>query len=248
MKIVFILLYGLIGIVTSYFLVLLFFSLLVSPRKEYNKDSRLYRFLLHTASVIVLRLMRVKVYVHGKEKLPSDQKLLFVCNHRSNFDPIITWYIFRDHKLAFISKKENFKLPIFGRIIRKCCFMAIDRESPKKAIATINRASKLLESQEVSIGVYPEGKRSKDGVLSKFHSGVFRIAQKAHAPLAILSINGTEKIHKNYPFRSSRVDISVVDVISTEQTCSTRTNDLCNISKKMIENNLKQKLDNKDSK
>lgn len=238
MKIVFILLYGLIGIVTSYFLVLLFFSLLVSPRKEYNKDSRLYRFLLHTASVIVLRLMRVKVYVHGKEKLPSDQKLLFVCNHRSNFDPIITWYIFRDHKLAFISKKENFKLPIFGRIIRKCCFMAIDRESPKKAIATINRASKLLESQEVSIGVYPEGKRSKDGVLSEFHSGVFRIAQKAHASIAVLSISGTEKIHINYPFHRSYVYIDVLEVIQTEEVISTRSVELCERTKTTIENNL----------
>ena len=244
MKTLFILLYVLLGIVALCFLVLLFFSLLVNPRKEYNKDSKLYRFLLHMAGVIVLRFMRVKVYVHGTEKLPKDRKLLFVCNHRSNFDPIITWCALKEHKLAFISKKENFKIPIFGQIIRKCCFMAIDRESPKKAIATINRASELLGSQEVSDCVDPAGKRSKDGTLLEFHSGVFRIAQKAHSPISVLSINGTEKIRKAYPFHSSRVDITVVDVIPTERVCSTRTNDLCENAREKIEINLKQKLDN----
>ena len=104
---------------------------------------------------------------------------MFVGNHRSNFDPIIEWLVLKPWDIAFISKGENFKIPFFGRIIRKCCFMPIDRENPRKALRTINKASDLLQSGEVSIGVYPEGTRSKTGELLPFHDGVFHIAKKA---------------------------------------------------------------------
>lgn len=62
----------------------------------------------------------------------------------------------KERNLAFVSKAENFQIPIFGRIIRRCCFMAIDRENPRNALLTIEKAAKLIASDEVSIGIYPE--------------------------------------------------------------------------------------------
>ena len=226
-------------LVLLFFIIPGFFALFVNPKKEYKKDSRLCRFLLNAASGIGLWVMRVKVHLNGREKLPKGQKLLFVGNHRSNFDPIITWYMFRDWNISFISKASNFKIPIFGRLIRRCCFMAIDRESPRKAINTINSASELLKQEEVSIGVYPEGTRSKTGELLPFHSGVLRIAQKGNAGIAIIAMKGTERIHKNYPFRASRIEMEVLDVIPAEQVAATRTNDLSEMIREKLENSLK---------
>ena len=203
---------ALLGLLLLYFLFLGVCCLFIDPEKEYDKNSPFYRFLLDSAAAAAMKLLQIRVHVTGMETLPKGQKLLFVCNHRSNFDPIITWYAFRKWKIAFISKPENFRIPFFGRIIRKCCFMAIDRESPRKAIPTINRAAKLLRAQEVSIGVYPEGTRSKSCELLPFHNGVFKIAQKADAPIAVLSITGTENISKNTPFRRSDIYLDVLEV------------------------------------
>lgn len=114
-------------------------------------------------------------------------------------------------------------MPIFGRIIRKCCFMAIDRENPKEALKAINRAAGLLKQNAVSIGVYPEGTRSKSGGLLPFHNGVLKIAQKAQVPIVILAIDGTERIAKNFPFWKSTVYLDVIDVIPAETVCSTRS-------------------------
>ena len=239
MKVVLWILGVILGLALLYFIIPGFFALFVNPKKEYKKDSRLYRFLLNVASGIGIWVMRVKVRVNGTEKLPHGQKLLFVGNHRSNFDPIITWYALRDWNISYISKSGNFKIPIFGRIIRRCCFMAIDRESPKKAINTINQASELLKEQEVSIGVYPEGTRSKNGVLLPFHSGVMRIAQKANASIAVVVLKGTEKIHKNYPFHRTYVEMTIAEVIPAEQVCSTRSAELGDKVRDIIENNLK---------
>lgn len=113
----------------------------------------------------------------------------------------------------YISKKENFKIPIFGKLIRKCCFLEIDRDNPKNAIKTIQVAGELLE-KEVSIGVYPEGTRNKKGGLLIFHNGVFKIAQKANSSIVVILVTGTEKVHKSFPFHKTDVCIEVVDVIS----------------------------------
>ncbi len=240
MKIVLWILGIILGLAVLYFLIPGFFALFVNPKREYNRDSKLYRFLLNMASVIGLWVMRVKVHVSGTEKLPKDEKLLFVGNHRSNFDPIITWYALRDWKISYISKAGNFKIPIFGRIIRRCCFMTIDRENARKAIGTIKEASELLKAQEVSIGVYPEGTRSKNGELLPFHNGVLRIAQKANTSIAVVVLNGTEKIHKNYPFQRTKIEMTVAEVIPAEQVCSMRSVELGDKVRDIIENSLKQ--------
>lgn len=231
----------LFGVALLYFIIPGFFALFVSRKKIYTKDSKLYRNLLNAATAIGLCVMRVKICVSGSEKLPQGQKLLFVGNHRSNFDPIITWYVFRNWRISYLSKAGNFKIPIFGRLIHRCCFLTIDRKSPRKAVEAVNQAALLLTEQEVSIGVYPEGTRSKSGELLPFHSGVLRIAQKGNAAVAVVAISGTEKIHKNYPFRSSRIEVSVLDVFSTEEVQSMRTAELSDRIREKLENSLSEK-------
>ena len=117
--------------------------------------------------------------------------------------------------------------------------MTIDRESSRKAISTIRDAAEMLKEQEVSIGVYPEGTRSKNGELLPFHSGVFMIAQKANAPIAVVVLKGTEKIHKNYPFHRSNIEMTVAEVIPAEQVCSMRSAELGDKVREIIENSLK---------
>ena len=214
---------ALLGVFLLYVLLLGVCSLLVDPEKEYNKNSSFYRFLLDSATAAAIKLCRIRLHVSGMEKIPKDTKLLFVSNHRSNFDPLITWYALKKWKLAFISKPENFKIPFFGRIIRRCCFLPIDRENPRNAIVTINKAAKLLKKQEVSIGIYPEGTRSKNGQLLPFHNGVFKIAQKAQMPLVVLSITGTEKISGRTPFQPTDVYLDVLEVFPGENIKEIKT-------------------------
>lgn len=132
-------------------------------------------------------------------------------------------------------------MPIFGRIIRKCCFMAIDRENPKEALKAINRAAGLLKQNAVSIGVYPEGTRSKSGGLLPFHNGVLKIAQKAQVPIVILAIDGTERIAKNFPFWKSTVYLDVIDVIPAKTVCSTRSSVLGGQIWSKLENKLEER-------
>lgn len=213
-----------VGMCVLYLLFLFVCSRFADNNKEYTRDNRFYRMLLNSFTGIILILLRIKVHVTGLERVYSDRKVLFVGNHRSNYDPIITWYVFRKWKVAFVSKGSNFKIPIFGRIIRKCCFMSIDRVNPKNALTTINKAADLLAHEEVSVGIYPEGTRNKSRGLLTFHNGVFKIAQKNSTPIVVIAISGTEKIAANLlKFRRNHVYLTVADIIDGQEAGLART-------------------------
>ena len=214
---------AIIALMALPFVFLFICGLFVNPKKEYEDDSKFFRFLLYSCTSFAIWLLNIRIHVTGIEKIPEDTLPLFVSNHRSCYDPILQWHILKKWNPAFISKPENFRVPFFGRIIRKCCFLPIDRESPKKALLTINKAARLIKKGEVSIGVYPEGTRSKTCELLPMHSGVYLVAQKACVPIIVMTVSGTESIHKKTPFRRSDVYIDIIDVIPVEDVKAVKT-------------------------
>lgn len=219
-----------------YILVLTVCALLADPRKTYTEESKLYRFLLNTATWVVLKCARVRIHVEGENRIPHDSRFLLVSNHLSNFDPIVTWYILRKYQLAFISKPENFKIPWFGRIIRKCCFLPIQRNDIALSIGTFHKAADLMKADSASVAVYPEGTRSKTGALQPFHSVVFYTAKVAKVPVTVMRIGGTPDIKKHFPLHHTDVYITIIETIPKEWVLA---NDIKNISERAEKDILK---------
>lgn len=215
-KIVLYVLLGLLAAIIGFILFVVISGLLVNTKKTYETHSSYYRGMVNIVTWITLVFSRVRIHVTGAEKVPQTN-VLFVGNHRSNFDSLVTWQVFWKWRPAYISKESNFKIPICGRLIRRCCFLAIDRENPRNAIRTINKAAELIHSQDISYGVYPEGTRNKAGKgLLPFHNGVFKIAQKANVPVVVVAIHGSEKIHKNAPWRHTDVYLDILEVLPAD--------------------------------
>lgn len=215
---------GLLAALLGFVLFVIICGLLVDKTKEYDKHSNFYRWLVNVVTWITLWCSRVRVHVTGAEKVPADTQVLFVGNHRSNYDSLVTWQVFKKWRPAYISKDANFKIPVCGRLIRKCCFLAIDRENPRNAIMTIKKAAEIMQDQKISFGVYPEGTRNKSyqGLLP-FHNGVFKIAQKANAPIVVVAVYGTEKIHKHAPWHHTDVCLDVLEVMPADYVKQTGT-------------------------
>lgn len=227
MQIVVFILFGIIGLILLPFLFLFVCGLFVNAKKQYDRDSRFYRRLLDGSTTVILWLLGVRYNIIGEDKFPEDTNFLFISNHRSNYDPIVQWTVFKRFKLSFISKKENFRIPMYGRIIHRCCFMPIDRKNPRKAMDTVNRAARLLTETENSVGVYPEGKRSKECKLLPFHSGVLKVAKKAGKPIVVSTITGTENIFRNIKrFRKTVVTIKILETIDAGRVKTEKTSEL----------------------
>lgn len=206
------------------YILLLFLLSLTIRKKEYMKESPFFRFLLNQSTRRALYLLGVRIHVTNLDKIPDTKRILFVSNHRSNYDPIISWGVLRKWHPSYVSKEANFHIPIYGRLIRKCCFLSIDRDSIRSSSITFDKASELLKKGEVSVAIYPEGKRSKNGTLLPFHDCVFKVAQKADAKIVVLTIKGTEKIFSNIKrLKKSHVYLDVLAVIGEEEIKNKRS-------------------------
>lgn len=216
MHIVWKILLGAAAALVGFILFVIAAALAVNPKKEYPHHSSFYRGMVNIVTWVCVVFTRVRIHVNGYEKVP-ETNVLFVGNHRANMDSLITWQVFWKWRPAYISKEENFKIPVCGRLIRRCCFLSIDRENPRNAIKTINKAAELIHQEDISFGVYPEGTRNKSGKgLLPFHNGVLKIAQKANVPVVVVALSGTEKIRKNAPWRSTDVYLDILDVLSAD--------------------------------
>ena len=194
-------------------------SFFINPNKEYKEDSKYYRFLLYTCTKIAVFFARIRIHVRGLEIMPQQGRYLLVGNHKSNFDPILAWEILgKEADLCFVSKKENFKKPAFGRIIRRICFLGIDRDNPRNALRTVEQAAQFLKEDRFSVGVYPEGTRNRtQDLLLPFHTGLFKIAKKANVPIVVVITKNNEKIAKNFPFKGTDVYYDFLGVIPAEE-------------------------------
>ena len=230
----------LLGILILHVIFAVVFSLFIDiNRIPQSLDTFVRHFALCTLD-LYLHLIRVKVHVSGMEKLPEGRFLL-VSNHRTQIDPIVGLVLFRKQKVAFISKKENFKIPFGGRYIAALGCLSLDREDPRAAIKTIGDAANMIKNDIASIGIYPEGgtNRTEQTVLP-LHSGSFKIAQKAGVPVVVSTIAGTRAVKKNMVIRRSHVYVDIVDIISREDTMRLRTAELADMSRELMTKNLEK--------
>ena len=84
-------------------------------------------------------------------------------------------------------------------------------------------AARLMEDDQVSVGVYPEGTRSRTGELLPFHSGVLKIAQQAHVPVVVAAIQGVEGISRNFPLRRTNVRLDILETLPADYVAHCRS-------------------------
>ena len=203
------------GTLVAFILWLFLVSLFVNMKKPVTENHPRWRKVVLYVLGILCGVGRLRVHLAGEERVPEGRFLL-VQNHRSNYDPIATGWALRRHDIAFVTKPENLKIPIAGPWIYMGNYLPIDRNDPRKAMTTIQTASEFICRDEMSIGIYPEGTRSKTDEMLPFHNGVFKIAQKANVPIVVASIRGTENIHRNVPWRHTDVYVNICAVLAAE--------------------------------
>ena len=214
----------------------------VDDSKPIEKPSALCRFGCGSIADWLCSWARVRVRVQGAEQIPREGRFVYICNHRSSFDPIVAAARLRQYNIAFISKPSNLKIPYIGKLAYGAGFLPIDRENDRKALKTILLAADYLKRGLCSIGIYPEGTRSKDGELLPFHAGSFKIAQKAGVPLVIAAVRGTEEIRKNYPLRPTAVNLEILEILPAETVRSMTTQELAAYSRERMERALKPEM------
>lgn len=205
----------------------------VDMTKDYPTIDPFYRKNVLVFVDWLLAVCGVKVERLGTEWLPEGAFLL-VSNHRSGFDPLATIHAFRDDSLAFISKPENIYKLFLGAAAYRAGFLPIDRDNARNALKTINEAAERMKNHVCSYAIYPEGTRSKTGDLQDFHHGSYKAAQKAHVPVVIMATEGTEQVLKRFPFRRTKVTLTILECIDADTVKASKTSFLAEHTKQLL--------------
>lgn len=142
-------------------------------------------------------LLGTSYKLEGKETIPKNVPLIFVCNHQSMYDIIaMIWYLRRFH-CKFVSKKELGKgIPSVSFNLRHGGSALIDRKDPKQAIPAIKSLGEYIEKNTRSAVIFPEGTRSKTGTPKPFAQTGLKILCKAapSAQIIPVTINNSWKM------------------------------------------------------
>jgi len=135
----------------------------------------------------------IRVRTYGLDKLQKGEQYVFVANHQSVYD-IPALYFTLPFRISFLTKKELYSIPFFGRVLYSSGNICIDRSNARKARESITSAVKRLKSQKASLVLFPEGTRSPDGKIGVFKSASFALALEARIKVVPIYISGSFQI------------------------------------------------------
>lgn len=153
--------------------------------------------LVQWAFRVILFISGTKTTVIGEENVPKDEPVLYICNHKSYFDIIIT-YSRCPGLTGYIAKKDMEKVPLLRTWMRRLYCLFIDRENVKEALKTILSGIENIKNG-ISMCIFPEGTRNKnpEGLLP-FKEGSFKIAEKTGCAIVPMAICHTADIFENH--------------------------------------------------
>jgi 1-acyl-sn-glycerol-3-phosphate acyltransferase len=139
---------------------------------------------------------------------------VIVANHQSFLDIFVLCNIFREWK--WVAKRELFKLPFFGWGFSLTGSISLDRGDVASAMKVMEKARRCIEDG-LSVMLFPEGTRSKDGQLLPFRPGAFKLAIETGVPVLPIAISGTAQgMPKGNPWvRPTRITIRILDPVPT---------------------------------
>jgi 1-acyl-sn-glycerol-3-phosphate acyltransferase len=147
----------------------------------------------------ILVVSRIKVSVKGLSNIDPSSPYIYMPNHQSNFDiPVLLGHL--TVQFRWLAKMELFKIPIFGRAMRKAGYISIDRYHRESAFESLKVAANKIKSG-VSVLIFPEGTRSRDGNIRPFKKGGFVMAIDSGVPIVPVVITGTRAIMPKGKFR-----------------------------------------------
>jgi 1-acyl-sn-glycerol-3-phosphate acyltransferase len=153
----------------------------------------------------ILFVSRIKVTVNGLSNVDPSKSFIYMSNHQSNFDiPVLLAYI--PGQFRWLAKAELFKIPIFGHGMRGAGYISIDRFNRDSAFQSIDQAAKKIKDG-VSVMIFPEGTRSKDGRIRPFKKGGFIMALNSGVPIVPVIVRGTWPIMSKDSLRINRGNV-----------------------------------------
>ncbi|MEA4987408.1 MAG: lysophospholipid acyltransferase family protein [Anaerovorax sp.] len=185
----------------------------------------------------LIRKVGVTVRAEGQENIPEGA-VVFVANHQSYADIAVLTSVIDFKQFGFIAKENLRKLPAFGEWIYDVRSVFIKREDPRASLRAIEKGIEYL-GQGFSMGIFPEGTRSKGPNMGEFKRGSLRLATKPGVPVVPITISGTYKLFEEKGYATpAEVNVYIHPMIETKDMDKKEASELAERVEKIIRDKL----------
>ena len=182
----------------------------MTERKRWN----LHRLIHFTMRFVVLRhgIPGVRFTSKVSDKVDFSKPSVIICNHQSHLD--LACQLIFTPRIVFLTKQWVWNNALYGLLIRHAEFYPVT-----DGIEELMPKLRSLVERGYSIAVYPEGTRSKDCRIGRFHQGAFYIAEQLGVDIIPMYIYGAGRVlpKKTYHLCKGPIYLEVGDPISQDE-------------------------------
>lgn len=162
------------------------------------------------------RITGTRVEIRHRERLSAQKPAIYITNHSSELDPMLGMWLCPMGGCG-IAKKSVGNVPFFGWAYRLSGHLLIERADRSQAIASMIGVGETVKKYGLSIWIWPEGTRSRDGRLLPFKKGFVHLALATGLPIVPIVAHNA---HHRWPARQlnmspGRLQIDVLPAIDT---------------------------------
>jgi len=167
---------------------------------------------------VVTRITGTKLSYSNYNKISENKPAIYVMNHASSLDIFVAMALC-PYGGCGVGKKEMIRIPFFGWVYWLSGHILIDRSNRQKAIESMTRLAHFVKNNKLSIWIWPEGTRSKDGNLLPFKKGFVHLALATKLPIVPVILHNA---HKRWPaktmqFYPGEAHVEILNPIQTDK-------------------------------
>ena len=185
-------------------------------QKAENRRTFLYTFIVWVLYLIVSKILFF-VRIEGKENIPKDRNCVMMGNHQHIFDPLMLALCVPDREIRFMGKKELWNNKLLGWAFTKVHGFPVDRGNID--MAAIRTAMNVLKEGH-TLGIFPEGTRSKAGHMLPLMGGASMLALRSKCDVIPVYIDGSYKLFRPMVVRVGK-PVEMADLLEGRVTRET---------------------------
>jgi 1-acyl-sn-glycerol-3-phosphate acyltransferase len=189
--------------------ILIALALVLDPRKHDWLQRGLCRRIAFFSGAKVL----------AKKSPGFDEKRtsIFMVNHVNLLDPFILYCAIPQHVRGW-ELESHFRIPIYGWLMKRFGNVPVADVRGPKELKRLWRLTQEAINNGVSLIIFPEAKRTRNGHVNEFEEGGFRLAQQLGVPLVPVSLVGSFQHLRteNWILRPTTITVHLHDTIETK--------------------------------
>lgn len=216
----------------------LIFALIIIAISPLDRKGNVVHYIGKFWSLLNIYLSGTRLAIRGKEKIEKGRSYIVMSNHQGLVDP---WVLIGKLplQLRWTIKPEVKKMPIFGYALERMGHIYVGGRKRKDTALSLEAAVQRIR-QGASVVFFPEGTRSKDGHLLKFHKGGATIAIRSDVPILPVTVNGSRFVlpKGTLALMPGKIQVIVGDSIDPGRFDENRKAELMAVVRSAIEQNL----------